>query len=454
MKNKKVLVFDPSKKGMAWLSEKLQNDYLLKVANSYEEVISELETKKYSVFLFDLSYLNLKGEVLLDTIRDKKIPTVVILTAGIASLDSTVKAFQHGAFDVISEPYDLTEMKGVIDRAVQHSDLLSQSLIKMAIQSSPKIVPKVLVGRSSKMINVYKQVARASQSSSHCLIIGESGTGKELVARAIHENSQRKSKNFVAINCGAISETLLESELFGYVRGAFTGAHTDRKGLFEVASEGTLFLDEIGDITPALQVKLLRALQENEIRPVGSSVSKKVNVRIIAATHRDLDKLILQDQFRKDLYYRINVLRIDMPALCERVSDIPELIRHFLIRLSDRSGTPLYDISEEAIQFLKSYPWHGNVRELENVIERAANMARSSRIHLEDLPEEVLTFKTKSFVEPKEDLEVKTLEQLEKEHILRSLKLFKNNKTKVAHALGIDRVTLYRKAQRYGLKFD
>jgi two-component system, NtrC family, response regulator AtoC len=313
---------------------------------------------------------------------------------------------------------------------------------------------KSLIGKSPKIVEVYKTLARAAMSSSTVLVIGESGTGKELVARAIHDNGPRRAKRFIAVNCGALAENLLESELFGHVKGAFTGAISDKMGLFEEAHGGTLFLDEIGDITAALQIKLLRVLQENELKPVGSSISKKVNVRLIAATHRDLESLVRQGKFREDLYYRLKVISIELPSLRERKEDLPDLVEHFLARYADKNKKRVSHVSDEAMKLLRNYSWPGNIRELEHAIERAVAMTNTTVLFPEDFPPEIQ--KGGASASDSQGLSVlvppaSSLEEMEKTHILKVLSDVNFNKSKASEILGIDRATLYRKAQKYGI---
>jgi transcriptional regulator with PAS, ATPase and Fis domain len=290
-------------------------------------------------------------------------------------------------------------------------------------------------------------------SSSTVLVIGESGTGKELVARAIHENSPRRARAFVAVNCGALAENLLESELFGHVKGSFTGAVSDKRGLFDDAHGGTLFLDEIGDITPALQIKLLRVLQESEFKPVGSNETRRVDVRVIAATHRDLDQLVKQGRFREDLYYRLRVISIELPPLRERMEDLGELVGHFLARYASRNKKLVSHVSEEGMALLQGYAWPGNIRELEHAIERAVAMTGSQVLYPEDFPPELRAARAVPGTPSgnTEDGPRTSLEEMEKQHILRVLAESGYNKSKASEVLGIDRATLYRKAQRYGI---
>jgi transcriptional regulator with PAS, ATPase and Fis domain len=293
------------------------------------------------------------------------------------------------------------------------------------------------------------------------LVIGESGTGKELVARAIHDNGPRRSRKFVAVNCGALAENLLESELFGHVKGSFTGAVSDKRGLFDEANGGTLFLDEIGDITPALQIKLLRVLQESEFKPVGSNETRKADVRVIAATHRDLAKAVASGAFREDLYYRLKVISIELPPLRERMEDLPDLVGHFLARYAEKNKKGVSHVSDEAMRLIRSYAWPGNIRELEHAIERAVAMTNTNVLFPEDFPPEVSRQQQGMGSPAPTGADAgasangggtsTSLEDMEKAHILRVLQEVGYNKSKASEVLGIDRATLYRKAQRYGI---
>jgi DNA-binding NtrC family response regulator len=316
--------------------------------------------------------------------------------------------------------------------------------------------PRQIVGNTPRMIEVYKLLAKASASNSNVLIVGESGTGKEMIAREIHANSTRHKAPFVTINCGALAENLLESELFGHVRGAFTGAIANKLGLFEVADGGTIFLDEIGDVDPRFQVKLLRVLQEGEFKPVGTNETRKVNVRLITATHRDLDTFIGQGRFREDLYYRIKVVTIRLPPLREHLEDLPDMVSHFVAHFSETSGKRNLSVARETMACLQCYRWPGNVRELEHAIERAIALANTSVIYPEDLPPEIrgdgAAPKEAAAVEPGASCSLETaLDRAERSHILRVMELTRFNKCRAAAMLGIDRATLYRKAQRHGI---
>ena len=454
----RLLILDEDKEHQEILRNLFgEQGYEVESLYSADSVIDVLLEKKVPVVLCDISMLSSAGAAVIQLIKEQRIPTAFILMSGMGSLDGAMAAAKHGAFDYISKSLSSADLLGIVSRALKHAQSLDRPVVKVAVSTPPDSTPRVLVGRSSKMIEVYKQIARASLSSSTVLIYGESGTGKELVARAIHENSARKDAPFVAVNCGAIVDTLLESELFGYVRGAFTGALQDKRGLFEEANGGTLFLDEIGDITPALQVKLLRVLQEREFRPVGTSKSKKVDVRIVAATHRNLTQFVKEERFREDLYYRLNVLRIDLPPLRDRLEDLPDLVGHFMMRIEGEGKAD--QVSPELFEVLERFPWPGNVRQLENSIESAIRRASGQTLFPEDLPEEILRFVRSSEPEalPEAPPQVpepplsQRLEDLEKSHIEKVLSELNFNVSKAAMALGIDRTTLYRKTKQYGI---
>jgi DNA-binding NtrC family response regulator len=374
----------------------------------------------------------------------------MILMTGFGSMEGAIEAIQKGAFDYISKPFDLNKLLSLLNKAVAHIRSLDGKRETVGGETPMMEPPRLLIGSSPGIVEVYKMTARATLSASTVLIHGESGTGKELVSRAIHQNSSRKGRKFVAVNCGALTESLLESELFGHLKGAFTGAQADKPGLFEEADGGTLFLDEIGDISPGLQVKLLRVLQEGEIRPVGSQKQVKVDVRIVAATHRNIEELVREGKFREDLYYRLKVIEIGIPPLRERKEDIPELARVFLKKYSARLGKNIRDIEPAALERLIRHSWPGNVRELEHKIERAVALTGSSLLSLDDFDfseSSILSDSTRAGPEG----DRKSLESMERDHILRVLKETDYNKSKASEILGIDRATLYRKAQKYGI---
>ena len=396
--------------------------------------------------LSDIRMAGLDGLELLGQMRKRYPSTFVILMTGFGNLEGAVRAIQEGAFDYISKPFRIEDLKALVARAHKQWRLLQEEGQLPAASPAPS-AKRSLIGRSPQILDVYKNLARAALSSSAVLITGESGTGKELVARAVHENSLRREKKFLAINCGSLNDSLLESELFGHVKGSFTGAITDKKGLLDEAHGGTLFLDEIGDVSPSLQVKLLRVLQEGEFKPVGSNEVKRVDLRIIAATHRNLEEMIRTGRFRDDLYYRLKVIEIRLPPLRERLVDLPDLVNHFVALYAQANRKTISHVSPEAMERLIAYPWPGNVRELENAIERAVAMS-SSRVLF---PEDFVGI-MESEAREEEEAKGSSLEAMEKDHILRVLKDTQYNKSKASAVLGIDRATLYRKAQRYGIE--
>ena len=367
----------------------------------------------------------------------------VLLISGFGTLETAIDAVRAGAFDYVSKPFNITEVKATVKRA------LEQVRQPAADPQRAREVPAArLIGRTAPMLEVYKQIAHAADSSMPVLIVGASGTGKELVARAVHAHGPRANRPFVPVNCGAIAETLLESELFGHTRGSFTGAVADAKGLFEQAHGGTVLLDEIAETSPALQVKLLRAIEEGEIRPVGASRAIRVDARVLAATNIDLEQRVAEQRFRQDLFYRLSVIVIRVPPLKERPADIPLLVAQFLENARARSGRQV-SISPQALELLTSHSWPGNVRELENAIERLVLFNRGAVIDVADLPPVVrgagLSFDRGLF----QDLP--PLDELERRYLLHVLEAVGGNRTRAAEVLGIDRRTLYRMAERFGI---
>jgi DNA-binding NtrC family response regulator len=366
----------------------------------------------------------------------------VVLISGFGTLQTAIEAVRAGAYDYISKPFNISEVKATVERALAEA-------AAPAVEDRPRMEPPPagLIGRTAGMLAVYKQIAHAANAAAPVLIIGESGTGKELVARAIHVNGRRATRPFVPINCGALTETVLESELFGHARGSFTGAVADTKGIFEQGNGGTVFLDEISETSAALQVKLLRVLQEGEVRPVGASRIVKVDVRVVAATNVDLEREVTQQRFRQDLFYRLSVIVIRVPALRDRREDIPLLIETFLQNACSRAGRRV-ELSAEAITALMTYRWPGNVRELENTIERLVVFSRGATINIDDLP-----FKTSGSPDLEERLftDLPSLDEIERRYLMHVLEQVGGNRTRAAEVLGIDRRTLYRMAERFGV---
>ena len=367
----------------------------------------------------------------------------VVLISGFGTLETAIEAVRAGAFDYISKPFVIADVKRIVDRA------LEQGTRRAELPADTPAGPVgSLIGRTAPMLEVYKQVAHAADSSAPVLIVGESGAGKELVARAIHSHSKHTREPFVGINCGAIADTLLESELFGHQRGAFTGAVADHKGVFEQAGGGTVLLDEIGDTTAALQVRLLRVLEEGEVRPVGGNRSIRVSARVIAATNMPLEQAVADGRFRQDLYYRISVIVIKVPPLRDRRADIPLLIGSFLEDACQRAGQRKV-LSTEALDALLRHTWPGNVRELRNAIERLVVSSRGSLIEAFDLTDTVAPAAHVVHDQPFSDLP--TLDDLERRYLLHVLDAAKGNRTRAAEILGVDRRTLYRMAERFGI---
>jgi two-component system response regulator AtoC len=457
----RILVVDDDEVTRKLLKEVLEKEgYSVHLAPSGERAVQQIRTETFPIILSDIRMYETDGMAVLRAIKKNQAQSAVILMTGFGSMEGAIEAIQEGAFDYVSKPFKMDNLRSVVGRAAKHWESLhsaySSHPARPETPSQLELATRTLIGKSPQIVEVYKTLARAGMSNSTVLIIGESGTGKELVARAIHNNSRRRNRKFLAVNCGALAENLLESELFGHVKGAFTGAISEKKGLFEESHEGTLFLDEIGDISPSLQIKLLRVLQEHELKPVGSSESRKVDVRLIAATHRDLESLVRQGKFREDLYYRLRVISIDLPPLRDRMEDLPDLVEHFLAKYTDKNKKPVSHISEEAMSALKRYIWPGNIRELEHAIERAVAMTNTTVLFLEDFPPEIRRvgdaggsgMATEGL---ESSVKSTSLEELEKAHILKVLQEVHFNKSKASEILGIDRATLYRKAQRYGI---
>ncbi|MBL8682489.1 MAG: sigma-54-dependent Fis family transcriptional regulator [Myxococcales bacterium] len=376
---------------------------------------------------------------------------IVVLT-GQGSMDAVIRALRAGAYDFLTKPVDPSLLAACVARAAAHRRLRIevQQLRRVVSTRAPQ---DGLVGASPALEQVRDLVGRVARSDASVLICGETGTGKELVARALHGTSERSSNAFVAINCAAIPSNLLESELFGHVRGAFTDARSTRRGLFVAASGGTLFLDEIAEMEAPMQTKLLRVLQERTVRPVGADSDVAYDARIVSATHRDLEKEVESGRFRQDLYFRINVVKITVPTLRERRADILSLAELFLARATARSGKAGIRISPEVAERLLAYHWPGNVRELENCIEGAVALARFTDLTIEDLPEKIRAYRSDAFVMIADEAhEIVSLETLEQRYITRVIKIVGGNKARAATLLGLDRRTLYRRLERYGLE--
>ena len=385
----RILVADDDPVSCQLFAEVLEGEgYGVDRVQSGEEALLQLRRETYDLLLVDVRLPGMSGlEVTREARRSHPDLPIVVMTA-FGSMETAIEAIREGAFDYTSKPMNLEQLKHTVARALAQRQVLWAG--RPGSQDGEDIEPLgAIIGRSPAMVEVYKTVARAAATKSTVLILGESGTGKELMARAIHQHSPRSHRPFVAVDCGAMTESLLESELFGHMRGAFTGAFSEKRGVFDEADTGTCFLDEIGDISPNMQAKLLRVLQENEIRRVGGQKWIKVDVRIVAATNKDLADLVKHGTFRQDLFYRINVVTIHLPSLQQRTEDIPALAYNFLRRYSQENGKPVVGISEDAMTLLRAYPWPGNIRELENAIERAVALSNQGMLTPDDLPTEV-----------------------------------------------------------------
>jgi two-component system response regulator PilR (NtrC family) len=457
----KLLVVDDERSMRELLELVLKREgYAVHTAENGTRALELVRQNVYDLIISDVKMPDINGIELLARVREISPETMVIMITAFATVDTARKAFKLGAEDLVIKDagFDVEELKVSIGKVLEKKHLRQENvLLKRELRQRNSL--DNIIGRSPQMQAIYQMIETVAATTSTVLITGESGTGKELVARAIHSMSDRSTAAFVSINCGAFTETLLESELFGYMKGSFTGAVSNRKGLFEAAEGGTIFLDEIGETTPAMQVKLLRVLQERNIRRVGGLEEIPVDVRVVAATNRDLSQMVDDGTFRNDLYYRISVIPIEMPPLRARRVDIPELVKHFLEKYSAAANRPILEISEEAIRYLESYDWPGNVRELENTIERAVALEHGRvagldrrrddsgppsgiadrRIRPEWLPERILRYKPRVVTDldlPEEGIDLEAyLAQLEKDYIIRALQRTSGNQTRAAEIL-------------------
>ncbi len=441
----RILVVDDDAVTCRLLAEVLRRDEAEVVTcTDPRQALARVAAEPVDLAIIDVRMPEMGGLELLRRLRESCADLPIIVMTAFGSIDTAVQAFASGAVDYVSKPMNLEEISATVRRALERRTLAQARLPPGGDEELGE-----LVGRTPAMVEVYKTIARAAPGTSTVLIFGESGTGKELVARAIHRHSPRRSRPFVAVDCAALTETLLESELFGHVRGAFTGAVSDRPGLFAEADGGTIFLDEIGEITPALQAKLLRVLQEHQVRPVGGTQWRSVDVRVLAATNRDLGKAVAEGRFREDLFYRLKVVTIELPPLRERRDDIPLLVEHLVRRAARQCNRHVTGVSEEALQLLCSYHWPGNVRELAHVLERSVALAQHEVLGVEDLPAELRTPEPL----PRDDIagDRPTLHELKRRYVQRVLEENGGNVSRTASILGVDRRSLYRMLQRYGL---
>jgi len=442
----KILVVDDDLEMCGLLSDVLKGEgFSVNTLNDSLEASRLLKKEDFDVIITDLKMKGLKGLDLLEETNKVAPLTPVIIITAFGTIESAIKAMKMGAYDYITKPFQMDELVLTVKKALENR-FLKKEVVRLKKEVEARYHFHQLIGKSSSMQKIYDLIERISDTSSNVLITGESGTGKELVAKAIHYNGIRKEGPCIAVNCAAIPETLLESELFGYKKGAFTDAKSDKKGLIFEANEGTLFLDEITEMSFTLQAKLLRVIEEKEVRPLGDTKSYPIDVGIISTSNRDIKSLIQQGQFREDLYYRLKVIDIELPPLRDRREDIPLLAQHFIRKFNGEMKKNISSISESALKILLNYSWPGNVRELENVIQRAITLTRHETILLEDLPITMIEEKDESLI-GKGFREKYTVSQLEKEYIKRVLLEAGGNKSKAAEILGLDRKTLYRKLQ-------
>jgi two-component system response regulator HydG len=416
---------------------------------SPHDALERVGRETFAAILTDLGMSDMGGLELCTRILGTRPDVPVIVVTGNGSMEIAIAAMRAGAYDFLTKPVDAKLLSLCISRAVEHHHLQAE-VTRLREESVERSAVEELVGTSPAMKRVHDLVARIGGSDIPVLIEGETGVGKELVARALHASGPRRSGPFVAINCGAVPANLLESELFGHVRGAFTGAVAPRVGLLVKATGGTLLLDEIGDMPLEMQTKLLRSLQERKVRPVGSNEERSFDARILAATHRDLEADVASGRFREDLYYRINVVKIHVPPLRARTSDILALATHFLRGSAEKSKKGEMILSPPVATLLLAYDWPGNVRELENCIDRAVALARLNHLSAEDLPERIVARRATASASPTEESdEILTLDEIDRRYIARALKLLDGNKARAASLLGLDRRTLYRRLEKY-----
>jgi two-component system, NtrC family, response regulator AtoC len=448
----RILAVDDDAVACQLLQEVLEQEgYQVSTAIRGQEAIDLAREVPFDLAIVDIRIPDISGIEVLKALKRINTQMPVLMTTAYSSMDTAIEAIRQGAYDYLSKPCKIEELSLTVKRALEQYKLLRENqYFRQELRQKYKF--ENIVGTTPAMLEVYKTVARLVDSKATVLIQGESGTGKELIARAIHFNGPRAERPFVAVECASLAESLLESELFGHVRGAFTGAVETKKGLFEIAEGGTIFLDEIAEISQPLQAKLLRVLQEHEIRRVGGTEPIPLDVRVIAATNKDLESVVKAGRFREDLFYRLNVVTVYLPPLRQRQEDVPLLANHFLRKYSEANHKLITHITPEAMELLCSYDWPGNVRELEHGIERAVTLTMNTCL----LPEDLVP-KRQRQISPRQlggSPPLLSLEELEKQHIQAVIRATQGNKKKAAQILGINRRSLYRIAQRYGLDLD
>ena len=453
--NGRVLIVDDDAAMRDLLRDALvHRDYEVVLAESGEEALRHVASGEWDVVVTDLNMRGLDGLELCRRIAASRRDLPVLVITAFGSMDAAIAAIRAGAYDFITKPFEIDVLTLALERAVRHRRLSEEvRRLRRAVEVGHGF--EELVGESTPMRQLFDLLERIASSDSSVLVMGESGTGKELIARAIHRRSRRAGGPFVALNCAAVPETLLESELFGHARGAFTDARSARRGLFLESDRGTLFLDEIGELPLAMQPKLLRALQERTVRPVGGEREEAFDARVIAATNRDLEYAVEGGRFREDLFFRVNVIQVEVPPLRSRGSDVLLLAQRFVRQFAERAGKAVRGIGSGAAEVLLAYEWPGNVRELQNAIERAVALTVFEELTPEDLPERIRTWKRSHIVVAAEDpRELLPMEEVERRYIVRVLEAVGGNKSLAAKTLGFDRKTLYRKLERYGVAGD
>jgi DNA-binding NtrC family response regulator len=438
-----------------------EEGYEVETALSGKEAFDKMKASPFDIVITDLKMPGIDGMEILKTFRKEYPDAIIIMITGFSTVETAVEAMKLGAFDYIPKPFTPDEVSIVVKKAIEKKSLMLENIyLRQELQE--KYGFHNIVGKSKRMQEIYRVIAKVSMTDSTVLIYGQSGTGKELIARAIHFNSPRREKQFVPVDCAALSENLLESELFGHVRGSFTGAVTTKPGLFEVADGGTVFLDEVGNISLSIQAKLLRVLQEREFTAVGGTKAKKVDIRLIAATNKDLEKMIKEEVFREDLYYRLNIVPIYLPTLKERQEDIPLLAVHFLKKYAEEMGKTIRGFTPEAMEKMMKYPWPGNVRELENVIERTVVMIDDELVRMEhlilpgqqdkEILENQIPMTSDELKEIKKQVREKAVEEIERAFVINALERHQWNVTRAAEEVGMLRPNFQALMRKYNLR--
>jgi DNA-binding NtrC family response regulator len=448
----RILIVDDDRQMCQLLVDVLAEEgYLVEAVHDGRSALEKFRANGCDLMITDLMMPRMRGTELVKEVKGIDPDAVILLITAFGSIESAVEAMKAGAFHYVTKPFRTDEMILHVSRGLQQRRLCEE-VQRLRSEILERNSFESIIGKSEKMREVFSIVRQTSDLAANVLILGESGTGKEMVARAIHHHSWRAQGPFIPLNCAAVPETLLESELFGYLRGTFTDARKDRRGLFQEASGGILFLDEISEIPINLQAKLLRVIEDKEVRPLGANQSEKVDTRIVSACNLDLEHLVEQGRFRQDLYYRLNVIRIELPPLRERSEDIPLLAEHFLHKFAPQTKREIDSIDHEALAALMNYRWPGNVRELEHTIERAVLLGKETSIGLKDLPLQSQVSDGSSVPLAAAVANGYTLRDLEREYILRVIESTYGNKAEAARILGVDRTTLYRKLEEYKVK--